>query len=236
MRRWVLRGGRCWIFLVIALVGISSPAVRGQVAVPQLLFTLSSPDDLSQLTVGQTAHFSVSLSGLGSSDSLVTLTSGVSFDASLLGTPTASAAGAIVPNPLNDPLDFQTTNLAGEADASFATVSNSMSKQITTNGVFYTFNLVAQAPGSGTIDFDSLALIAELFDSSNPGAPILLFPDAGKGLSYTITSSGSGNPGGGGGGSVPLPIAWQAALGTALLFPALRRRAGFLPSGSARHM
>src|SRR4051812_19956138 len=73
-----------------------------------LVFTLSSPDDLTTLTVGQTAHVNVPLSGLAPGENLLTLLGGVKFDASLFASPPAILAGAIVPNPLANPSDFQT--------------------------------------------------------------------------------------------------------------------------------
>ena len=107
------------LFLLPALL----PA--GRASAGPLLFTLSSPDDLSTLTVGQTAHFDITLSGLAAVEQLVTLTGGVTFNTPLLGAPTAVHAGSIVPHPLANLLDFQTFSAPGEADASFLTFSSS---------------------------------------------------------------------------------------------------------------
>ncbi len=195
-----------------------------QTSAGTLLLTLSSPDDLSSLTVGQTTHVDVTLSGLLVGEQLVTLTSGVSFDGPLLGTPTAIQAGSIVPNPLASPLDFQTVSAAGAAHASFLTFSNNASEQIVSNGILYGFDFKAIAPGSGTLQFDPLALIGEQFDATNLNLPILRFIDIGPALTFTIKAANGGGGGGGGGGtSVPLPgglpamFVWMTGLGAVLI-------------------
>lgn len=191
--------------------------LAGHASAGTLLFSLSSPDDLSNLIVGQSAHFDVALSGLAAGEQLVTLTGGVTFNAPLLGAPTAIQPGAIVPSPLADPLDFQNVSGAGQADASFLTFSNLASAQVTSNGTFYGFDVKPLSAGSGTIQFNALALIGEQFDAANPNLPILRFIDIGGPLNFTIKAS-AGNGGSGGGGTVvPLPKALDALVTFALL-------------------
>lgn len=173
----------------------------GRASAGPLLFTLSSPDDLGSLTVGQTAHFDITLSGLAAVEQLVTLTGGVTFNTPLLGAPTAVHAGSIVPHPLANLLDFQTFSAPGEADASFLTFSSNTSEQIISNGIFYGFDVEARTAGTGTLQFDPLALIGEQFDPTNLNLPILRFIDTGPALTFTIKAAS----GGGGGASVPLP-------------------------------
>jgi hypothetical protein len=152
-----------------------------------LALNLSSPSNLSTLIVGQTVQVNVSLTGLGTGEKLVSLTSGVDFPSALLGTPTGAAAGAIVPNPLADPLDFQTTFNPGQADAVFATFSTAASKQIIANGLLYSFQVTAQSPGSGAVEFSPLALLAEQFDPTNPTTSILRDVNGGASLNFTVS-------------------------------------------------
>jgi len=168
-----------------------------------LTMSMSSPDDLANLTVGQTFTVNVSLGALGAGEQLQTLTGGVDFPSALLGSPVSISPGAIVPNPLANPLDFQTVSGVGQADASFVTFSMNAAEHITSNGVFYSFTLTALAVGSGQIEFDTLALIGEQFDPNDPQLPILRPISVGAPLDFTIKSSGGG-PGPIG---VPLPAA-----------------------------
>src|SRR6185295_225589 len=105
--------------------------------------TLSSPNNLSALTVGQSATINVGLSNLLPGESLVTLTSSVTFPSAQLGTPSTFTTGPILPLILSDPLDYQTVAAPGQADASFLTFSNLASEQIGSNGLFYSFKFTA---------------------------------------------------------------------------------------------
>lgn len=131
-----------------------------------LTLELSSPDDLLNLTVGDTATIEVSLAGLDTAagEELVSLTGSVLFPGAILGTPTSMTAGSIIPNPLSDPLDFQTFAAPGQADGTFITFSVNSSEHITTNGTFFTFDVTAGHAGSGVFTIDPLAISAEQYD------------------------------------------------------------------------
>jgi hypothetical protein len=177
-----LCGGTLRFSLLLLPLLVFAADARGA----NLLLTLSSPDDLNHLTVGQVAHVDVSMTGLAAGEQLVTLTSGVTYSLGLLGPPTLVQAGPIVPDPLNALADFQTTTTANEADASFLTSSNAAAKDITSNGDFYSFQVTGAALGTGSFHFDPLALIAEQFDPGNPNSPILRTVDAGPALNFTV--------------------------------------------------
>ena len=146
------------------------------------ILSLSSNTDLSRLSVGQPFTVAVSLTGLAPGQELVSLTSSVKFPSALLGAPSGTAAGPIVA----DPLDLLVSEADGLADGAFLPAGGG---RISANGAFYTFNLTGQAAGSGVINFDLGALVAEQFNPA--GEPLLLeLGDgllAGDGLAFTIT-------------------------------------------------
>lgn len=183
----------------LALIVLLTAQVRANSV---LTMDLSSPDNLANLTVGQTFTINVSLGALAPGERLQSLTGAVEFPAAMLGTPQLIAAGAIVPNPLADPLDFQSVNAPGQADAIFVTFSPNASEQITANGVFYSFTLKALAVGSGQISLNGLGLIGEQFVPGDVPVSILRPIQPGAPLSFTISSSGGPGP-----NPVPLPAA-----------------------------
>ncbi len=135
--------------------------------------------DLSHLAVGQSVRFDVSLSGLNSGDQLDYLAGTVTFDSSLLGSATKGSAGAIVP----DLSRFVSAGFVGAADAFYDAVFPSATTPISSNGVFYTFDVVTRQPGSGSLTFDLTSLAAS--DGNN--APVSL--SAGPALPFTIEAA-----------------------------------------------
>lgn len=149
-----------------------------------LILTLSSPDDLANLTVGSPTTVSLSLSGLEPSTTLTLLAGTVSFDGTHFDIPTISS-GPIVPNPLADPLDFLSTGDVGTADAVFFTFSTSAAEHITQDGEFFSFTLVPIVAGEGTLSLSFWD--AGAFDPSNPELPSPVVISAGTDLSYQIS-------------------------------------------------
>ncbi len=156
-----------------------------------LTLSLSSPSNLLDLTVGDPVRVEVSLSGLdeAAGDQLVSLTGGTTVvPSAIMGTPTAIDPGAIVPNLA----DFAALVGLGQADAFFVTLSASSSASsgdhITTNGTFFTFDMIARHPGTGVISLDPLALQAEQFDPDpNAVLPILRDVEAGTDLPFRVS-------------------------------------------------
>jgi hypothetical protein len=101
----------------------------------------------------------------------------------LLGEPTI-APGAIIPNPLDDPLDFLVTEGSGIADATFSTFGTESSDHILSNGVFFAFDVEALSPGIGTLAFDFAS--ATEFNPANPSEPIELMVGTGPALDFTV--------------------------------------------------
>jgi len=138
--------------------------------------------DPSHLAVGQDVRFDVVLSGLNSGDQLDYLAGTVTFNSALLGSATNVTAGAIVP----DPTGFVGAGFAGEADAFYdAVFFSATNTPISSNGVFYRFEVVTRQPGSGSLAFDLTSLAAT--DGTNTPVPL----GAGPALPFTIEAAGS---------------------------------------------
>jgi hypothetical protein len=166
--------------------------------------------DLNNLSVGQTVRFEVVLSGVNSGDQLDYLAGTVTFDSSLLGKPTNVTAGAIVP----DPTGFVSDGFPGEADAFYDAVFFSMTNTpISSNGTFYTFDVVAQQPGSGRLTFDPTSLAAT--DGTNTSISL----GAGSPLPFTIVPAAVPEP-----NSLVLAVAALGCSGGAAVSRRLTRR------------
>jgi hypothetical protein len=164
-----------------ALITIGSLAFFVQGARAGLMLSLSaeSPDP-SHLGVGQTVRFDVTLSGLKAGDQLDYLAGTVTFDSGLLGSPTQVAPGAIIP----DMSGFVGTGFVGAADAFYDAVFFSLTNTpITTDGTFYTFDVVTRKPGTGSLSFDLTSLAAA--DGTDTPVPL----GAGPPLDFTILPS-----------------------------------------------
>jgi hypothetical protein len=181
-RTWAIHAGvlRIGTLLIIGalLLGAPRPAQAG------LMISLSSDAaDPGHLHIGQDVHVQVELSGLNSGDELVALSARTTFDASLLGTPLISAS-SIVPNPLNNPLDFTSLADPGAADVTFFTLGTATSDHITNDGAFYEFSVVAQAMGTTNV---LLAFTdAQQVDPSDPGNLLSPSIELGAPLSFTV--------------------------------------------------
>src|SRR4051794_6981352 len=97
--------------------------------------------DPNQLSIGQTVRFDVVLSGLAPGDALDYLAGTVTYEGPLLGTASNVTLGGIVP----DPSGFVGVGFDGVADAFYdAVFFSATGTPITSNGVFYSFEVVAQ--------------------------------------------------------------------------------------------
>ncbi|QEH36092.1 PEP-CTERM motif protein [Aquisphaera giovannonii] len=153
-------------FACSALMLMSAPARAG------VVFTLSSPSDLSALTVGQEVEIDLSISGLPSpnlTNFIFNVNTRILFDSSLFqaipdpnstsGLTAVVAPGSVFDNNVQGPLQVanfnaQSSLTAGAAVGNFSESPNVNSGAIGLNGLYYSFLLRAIAPGSGTIAFD----------------------------------------------------------------------------------
>ena len=128
-----------------------------------LTLRLTSPTDLSSLTVGETFTVDVNLEGLSSGSSLSTLASTLLFSQPNFGQPAlgnAVAPGPIVIDPLFDFFGgaFPPFGAVELVDGQF--FSGDIANNIASDGRFFSFTLEATAAGSGTIEFDPLSVSA----------------------------------------------------------------------------
>ena len=189
--------------VVTIVVGLAAAAsAQGQVS----LSLESSGVNLSQLRVGDTATIEVRLSGLQAGQELDALSATIIYEDLLLSSPVI-ASGPIIPDPLDDPWDFITLADPGHAEGSFLTFGTDTAAHVTSNGVFFTFDVTATDVGAGAFSFDFVD--ATQFNSSDPFDPIYVPVDAGEPLAFTV---------------VPEPVSFMlVAIGTILLL--MRRKA-----------
>ena len=164
------------ILLIVTVAGTAIPC-RADIT----LSLSSSAADLNNLLLGDTVNFVVDLSGLPAGVELDSLAGSVVYDGSLLGEPTITP-GEIIPNPLDDPLDFLFIEDTGLADAVFLTFSIEPSDHIVGNGTFISFDVPVIGLGSGnmTIDFAG----ATQFNTADPLDPIVLIVQSGPPLDF----------------------------------------------------
>lgn len=166
----------------LAILFILASAAKADLA----LSVVAESADPTQLSVGQTVRFDVVLSGLLPGESMDYLAGTVTFEGSLLGTAFNVTPGETVP----DLSGFVGVGFDGAADAFYDAVFFSISNTpIMANGVFYTFDVVAQEAGSGSLQLDPTSLAAA--DGTNSPVPLA----AGPALSYTITGTAVPEPG-----------------------------------------
>ena len=175
------------------------------------MVTLSSPDNLANLSVGEQVTIDVTLSGLPvGSDFIFNLNTSILFPSTLFqtvpnpgnssGLTTSIGAGFAFQFPDQPPNFYALSSLsAGNAVGIFNDQSPGSSEAINENGIYYSFDLKAIAPGSGQILFDPTPG-ANQYAADDTGFNFAPLP-TGPSLAFTI-----------GAASVPEPSAF--ALGT----------------------
>jgi hypothetical protein len=139
---------RIAIFAAVLLITswISTEVVRAD-----LVLSITSPDDLTNLAVGATATFDVSVTGT-SADPPGYLSASIQYDPTVFGDPTVSL-GAIVP----DPGGFYSFGTGGGAVNGTYDDSILGTAAITTDGVFYSFTLTRLDSPATSLSFSSYA-------------------------------------------------------------------------------
>jgi hypothetical protein len=207
-RARLMRGGLVLQFhVLLALMAGGAIACYPQRGLAGLLISLSSNvADLNHLQVGETVQFTVELAGLGIGDELVELSARAIFESAQFDTPIVSG-GAILPNPLSDPLDFTVVAGPGAADATFLTLSAATTAHIVSNGTFFEFTVYSQAFGQGTFQLEFAD--AQQIDPADPGNLISPSITLGAPLNFTV---------------VPEPSSVLLALAVLASFLAIGRR------------
>jgi hypothetical protein len=175
------------------LLGLASLTPRAD-AVP--VITLSSPNDLAQLMVGDTARFDVTLQGLSTNEFIFILNSRVLFPSSLFQpVPDPNNSSGLTPGTILSPTLGTVSQVArfnelsslttGAATGNFQDFPNSV--VISEDGLYYSFTLQAIALGSGLVQFDPTA--TQYFSNlSLPPNTLVPLPTGGP-LAFTITAA-----------------------------------------------
>jgi hypothetical protein len=139
--------------LFVALCSFSMVTANAGV----MSLTLQADRDLTTLKVGDGFTIDVVLDKMNVGD-LMELGATVEWTSGLLSDPTNETAGPIVP----DPLDLFLTPFSSPPRSKPAIdgLFFMFATPISTNGTFFSFDLTAAAPGSGTIEFDYFSLEA----------------------------------------------------------------------------
>ncbi len=184
--------------LILALLIAMAPESRaGTIEV-----TLSSPQDLTHLTVGEMVTIDVNLQGIPvGSDFIFNLNTSVLFpSADFQAVPDPSntsgltavvAPGSVFDNNVQGPLQIDnfyanSSLIDGQALGIFAQSPNTNSGAIGLNGLYYSFNLMAVAAGSGSILFNPAAGANE-YAADDTGFNYAPLP-TGSPLSFSISS------------------------------------------------
>jgi hypothetical protein len=170
--------------------------------------TLSSPDNLSSITVGQILEIDVTLSGLPvGSDFIFNLNTKVLFpnaEFQAVPDPTSSsglkavvAPGSVFDNNVQGPLQVanfnaQSSLVAGAAIGVFSQSPNTNSGAIGLNGLYYSFDVQAISAGSGSIGFDPTGGANE-YAADDTGFNFASLP-TGPDLSFTIAAAAVPEP------------------------------------------
>jgi len=159
-------------------------ALVGAAAHAQPRLDLPTPGQLANLRVGQPAEVTISLSNLPNGTELTYLAARIDFGGSFIGQPTAILRGAIVPSPLNNPLDFVSTATDSDVDVSFLTFGTLAVQHIRTNGVFARLQILPVDAGTGQLTFTFVDALR--YDTLSPtgGSPVGLV--AGVNVAYTV--------------------------------------------------
>jgi hypothetical protein len=185
----------CPVLMLAALAVLAPRAV----AVP--IVTLSSPSDLTQLTVGDTARIDVNLQGLSTNEFIFILNTRELFPASLFEpVPDPNNSSGLTPGTILSPtlgtvsqvarFNELSSLTAGAATGNFQDFPNSAA--IGQDGLYYSFTLQAIAPGSGVIQFDPTG--TQYFSNqSSPPNTLVPLPTGGP-LPFTITAGPAAIP------------------------------------------
>ena len=151
------------ICVVVLVIGVLLAWMSGTCRAESITLSLSSDDDLTNVPVGQTVTIKVEMFGLEFDEELEYLAAIVTFDGAILGTPLSITPHAtpdgILPDLDPDPLwpawpPFVSGAFPGSADGSYDSFFSSTLLPIEDNGLFYSFDVTAQALGTTELTLD----------------------------------------------------------------------------------
>ncbi|MGO9921254.1 MAG: PEP-CTERM sorting domain-containing protein [Isosphaeraceae bacterium] len=132
--------------LAVALAAFVTAPARAD-----LILSISSPTDLSNLAVGATAMFDISVTGTAA-DAPGYLSASIQYDPSVFGNPSV-LAGPIVP----DVSGFDSSGTGGGTATASYDDSIFGTPAITTDGLFYSFTLLRLAAPATSLSFSAFA-------------------------------------------------------------------------------
>jgi hypothetical protein len=181
---------------LVLTVGILTPAFGSS------LVTLSSPDDLTNLTIGQQVTIDVTLQGLETNNFIFNLYTQVLFPSTqfqLVSGPTAitGSAGDSVFFADNQVANFQANSGALSGGGGVFGISPDDTANgvgaIGQNGLFYSFTLQAIAAGSDSIQFDLSNPTLNQFSGTETGFAFAPLPTGGP-LNFTVNGNAVPEP------------------------------------------
>jgi hypothetical protein len=190
----------CVLLVLAALLG----GGFGATATAGIEITLSSPQDLAHLTVGEQVTIDVNLQGLPvGSDFIFNLNTSVLFPSNLLQTVPDTTNSSGLTTGVGSGFAFQSANqppnfyalsslTAGSATGIFDDQAPAFSEAINENGLYYSFVLKAIAPGSGTIAFNTAPNSNE-YAADSTGFNFAPLPTGGP-LPFTIATTAVPEP------------------------------------------
>jgi len=197
-------------------LGIGLGAALALPAAPALAdFTISLRTDAntSNLYLDQAFTVEVVVSGLEPGQELSFLGVTVTADAFRVGTPGNILPGDIVPAAMASPMDFLTARAPGMADASFESSGMLSAQRVTSDGVFFTFELTPQHAGDISIEVSFADALLHNPDDPTEPIPVEIVPP--EPLGAVIFCPADFNQDGGidGADVVDFFAAWEAATG-----------------------
>jgi hypothetical protein len=145
---------------------MASSLFAGRESRADLILSISSPDDLSNLAVGATATFDISVAGTDSAPGY--LSASIAYDPTIFGDPLLTA-GAIIP----DASGFDSSATGGGTVSAYYDDSIFGTAAITSDGVFYEFTLTRLTGDATTLSFSGYSAQ----DDSGNNIPISTAPD-----------------------------------------------------------
>ncbi len=158
---------------------------------------LSSSSDLQNLNVGDTFTIDVLLEDLSSGDELQMLSAGVDVGSPLLSRPATVRAGGLI----TDAATFDSSSEDGFVDAIVDVAPGNSEGRIRGDGTFFSIDLTAANPGSGTVSFDFVDALQ--YDPNDPTRPTEFGISSGPGLDIVVR---------GGAQVIPLPAGFASGM------------------------
>lgn len=170
-------------------------AMFSGVALADLTVEIRTDADITNLFLQQPVRFEVVVSGIRPGQELDFLGITVTMNAFRMGTPNPVLRGGIVPTPGASTTDFLTARAPGLADASFLSPGTLSTQRITSDGIFFTFDVTPQR--AGIVPITITFAEATLYNPLDPESPTPIAIAAAGVLEVTVFCPADYNDDGG---------------------------------------